>query len=164
MNMDYKYITQLLERYWKCETTLEEEQILRTFFSQKDVPDELLPYQELFCYAQKEMKKDILGDDFDQKVLSKTEGTRTVKAHVITMRQRLMPLFKAAAIIAILLTLGNAAQVPFRAEDKPAMSATGQKAVKGASVAMGMDTSVIDSVQQNNAVPTTPTPVGTILK
>lgn len=36
--MDYKYINQLLERYWRCETSLEEEDILRSFFSQKDVP------------------------------------------------------------------------------------------------------------------------------
>ena len=28
--MDYKYIKQLLERYWNCETSLEEEDILRT--------------------------------------------------------------------------------------------------------------------------------------
>ena len=38
--MDYKYINQLLERYWNCETSLEEEGILRAFFSQKDVPAE----------------------------------------------------------------------------------------------------------------------------
>ena len=31
--MDYKYIEQLLERYWQCETTLQEENILRAFFS-----------------------------------------------------------------------------------------------------------------------------------
>ena len=36
--MDYKYINQLLERYWAAETTLEEEKILRTFFSQTDIP------------------------------------------------------------------------------------------------------------------------------
>ena len=54
--MDYKYIEQLLERYWKCETTLEEEEILRAFYSQKDVPDELLPYKDLFCYTQKAVK------------------------------------------------------------------------------------------------------------
>ena len=30
--MDYKYIEQLLERYWEGETTLQEEAILRTFF------------------------------------------------------------------------------------------------------------------------------------
>ena len=40
--MDYKYIEQLVERYWNCETTTEEERILRTFFSQKDVPVQLL--------------------------------------------------------------------------------------------------------------------------
>ena len=33
--MDYKYIEQLMDRYWECETSLEEEQILRTFFSQE---------------------------------------------------------------------------------------------------------------------------------
>ncbi|MBQ4446467.1 MAG: pyruvate ferredoxin oxidoreductase, partial [Prevotella sp.] len=32
--MDYKYIEQLLERYWQGMTTLEEERILRAFFSQ----------------------------------------------------------------------------------------------------------------------------------
>jgi len=36
--MDYKYIEQLLERYWRCETSLQEEEILRLFFSQEEVP------------------------------------------------------------------------------------------------------------------------------
>ena len=43
--MDYKYINQLLERYWTGETSLEEEQILRAFFSQANVPDELKQYR-----------------------------------------------------------------------------------------------------------------------
>ena len=46
--MDYKYIEQLLERYWNCETSLEEEQILRSFFRQKEVPAHLLRYKQLF--------------------------------------------------------------------------------------------------------------------
>ena len=33
--MDYKYINQLLNKYWEGATTLEEENILRSFFSQK---------------------------------------------------------------------------------------------------------------------------------
>ena len=41
--MDYKYIEQLLERYWRCETSLQEEEILRLFFSQEEVPADLLP-------------------------------------------------------------------------------------------------------------------------
>ena len=52
--MDYKYIEQLLERYWEGETTLQEEAILRTFFSQPDMPDHLRKYQPLFSMEKEE--------------------------------------------------------------------------------------------------------------
>ena len=58
--MDYKYIEQLLERYWQCETSLEEENILRTFFSQKDVPAEMQQYRSLFVYEQQSKAEDML--------------------------------------------------------------------------------------------------------
>ena len=58
--MDYNYIKQLLQRYWSCQTSLEEEEILRAFFSQKTVPAELAQYQPLFAYqAAEKMKNDI---------------------------------------------------------------------------------------------------------
>ena len=42
------------------------------------------------------------------------------KAKTVTLTSRLMPLFKAAAIVAIVLTLGNAAQAPWdRGWDDP---------------------------------------------
>lgn len=111
--MDYKYIEQLLERYWACETSLEEERILHTFFSQKDVPASLQRYQEFFAYAQAESSCERLSDDFDAKILSMIQEPVVVKAKTITWRRRLMPLFKAAALVAIILTLGNAAQFSF---------------------------------------------------
>ena len=106
--MDYKYIEQLLERYWQGETTLQEEDILRSFFSQPDIPDNLRKYQPLFSHEQEEP----LGDDFDVRILGMI-GEEEPKAKVITLTSRLMPLFKAAAIVAIILTLGNAAQAPW---------------------------------------------------
>lgn len=109
--MDYKYIEQLLERYWLCETTLEEEQILRTFFSQETVPVRLLPYKDLFTYEQIDVETNKLGDDFDRQMLEMVGEVAPVKAKKISMTQRLRPLFKAAAIVAIILTLGNAMQV-----------------------------------------------------
>lgn len=115
--MDYKYIDQLLERYWQCETTLEEEGILRAFFSQKDVPAHLLPYKDLFSYEQSEQGNDMLGDDFDTKILAMIDEPAPVKARQITMTHRLMPLFKAAAVVAIILTLGNAAQHSFTSKE-----------------------------------------------
>ena len=105
--MDYKYIEQLLERYWQCETTLQEEAILRTFFSQPDIPEELQKYQALFSYESQ--KEESLGEDFDARMLDLIGET----PKIITLKDRLMPLFKAAAIVAILLTLGNAAQAPW---------------------------------------------------
>jgi len=146
--MDYKYINQLLERYWKCETSLEEEEILRTFFSQKEIPTELLPYKDLFSYEAEQKKEDVLGEDFDQKILSMIDEAETVKAKVVPIRQRMLPLFKAAAVVAIFLTLGNAAQMAFDETDKTP-DITNVKASKGESVAMG-DSATIDSLQQSS--------------
>ena len=52
MVMDCKYIEQLLERYWQCETSLEEEAQLRAFFNGSDVPEHLLRYKDLFVSQQ----------------------------------------------------------------------------------------------------------------
>ena len=116
--MDYKYIEQLMERYFQCETTLKEEEILRSVFTQEDVPVWLMKYQTLFSYeAQQE---EPLGDKFDEKMMSLIEQGEPVKARVISITQQLKPLFKAAAIVAIVLTLGNAAQAPWdRGWDNP---------------------------------------------
>ena len=109
--MDYKYIEQLLERYWQGETTLQEEAILRTFFNQEDVPAGLMKYKSFFeCGLQEET----LGDDFDARILDSIgEDEKEPKAKVVSWSSRLMPLFKAAAVVAILLTIGNAAQAPW---------------------------------------------------
>ena len=40
-------------------------------------------------------------------------GENEPKAKTVTLISRLKPLFKAAAIVAIILTLGNAAQAPW---------------------------------------------------
>ena len=71
--MDYKYIEQLLERYWAAETTLEEEGVLRAFFTQKDIPAELEQYRDLFNYETEETSGHHLGDDFDARILAMIE-------------------------------------------------------------------------------------------
>ena len=112
--MDYKYIEQLLERYWAAETSLEEESILRTFFSQKDIPAEMEHLRPLFT---DDAVGQTLDDDFDARILQAIGEPLTskevVKAREVTLTQRLMPLFKAVAIIAIILTLGGALQAPW---------------------------------------------------
>ena len=155
--MDYKYINQLLERYWHCETSVEEESILRAFFRQEVIPAELKRYKPLFAYAGQETEQNVLGDDFDRKLLTSIEKTEPVKARIITMTQRLKPLFKAAALVAIMLTLGNAVQVSFTRQQKdPISSYDGYykpELQKGTSVAMD-DSAKVDTIQQSMAMPT----------
>ena len=90
--MDSNYIEQLLERYWQCDTSQEEEAQLRSFFNNEDVPAHLLRYKDLFVY-QEFLQQDGLGEDFDQKVLAQVE-VPVVKARRMTLSSRFMPLFK----------------------------------------------------------------------
>ena len=102
---------QLLERYWRCETSLEEEARLRAFFSEGDVPEHLLRYKDLFVY-QRLQQEERLGEDFDARVLAEVE-VPVVKAKRLTLTARLMPLFRAAAAVAVVLSLGNVMQHSF---------------------------------------------------
>lgn len=114
--MDYKYIEQLLDRYFEGETTLQEEQILKAFFAQgKDnMPVELSRYASFFAMLN---DKEVLDDSFEHRVLDMTVGTTTVKARTVSLAERLRPLFKAAAVVAILLTVGNAINQSFMEDD-----------------------------------------------
>lgn len=110
--MDYKYIEQLLERYWIAETTEKEESILRAFFSQSDVPAHLLPYKELFSYEESQAEIS-LSDDFDEKILQKIGATEpqtiVVRAKRESIFRSLRPLYEAAAAIAIVAMVGYSA-------------------------------------------------------
>lgn len=110
--MDYKYIEQLLERYWVAETTEKEESILRAFFSQPDVPAHLLPYKGLFSYEQSQAEIS-LSDDFDEKILKKIGAaepqTIVVRAKRENFFRSLRPLYEAAAAIAIVSMVGYSA-------------------------------------------------------
>lgn len=123
--MDYKYIEQLLERYWECATSPEEESILRTFFSQNDVPAELAPYKDLFDYERLEADNLKLGADFDEKLFERLAAeapaatgerpavSEVFKARRINRTERLAPLYRAAAAVAVVMIVGSAAQHSF---------------------------------------------------
>ena len=114
--MDYKYIEQLLERYFEGTTTLDEEQALRTFFAQEhdDMPEELEQWAPLFAVVN---ERPALDEDFDKRMLAMTVEAAPVKARTISLAQRLRPLFGAAAVVAILLTLSQAINQSLRSND-----------------------------------------------
>ena len=117
--MDYKYIEQLLERYWQCETTTEEENILRAFFAQPNVPANMARYKALFVYEQQQAA-DGLGENFDERLcqLAGVEKKKEVKPAVVRAKRisfaaRLQPLYRAVAVLAVVVVIGRGVQYVF---------------------------------------------------
>ncbi len=68
--MDSKQLEQLLEKYWNCETSLEEEKQLRGYF-QGEVPESLKETADLFRYFETQQANSVGGVDFDVAVIKK---------------------------------------------------------------------------------------------
>jgi hypothetical protein len=73
--MDSKQIEQLLEKYWNCETSLEEEQQLREHF-RGEVPDSMNEVADLFRYFDVQQKQQVEHSDFDAVVKSQIKQHR----------------------------------------------------------------------------------------
>jgi len=73
--MDYTRIYTLLDKYWECATSVEEERELRHFFDSEVVPPDLQPYKSWFIHPDAEELKQ-LGEDFDKKVLESIHAER----------------------------------------------------------------------------------------
>ncbi len=67
--MDTGVVKALLEKYYEGKTSLAEEQILKEYFSQKEVPPELETDREVFQIFLESSRTEVLGEDFDNQVL-----------------------------------------------------------------------------------------------
>lgn len=105
MPMDSSKIEALLAKYWECETSLEEEQQLRDYFRQKEVPGHLASYKPLFHYYEKAGNTPILDAGFDKKVLGAINAKQQVasKGKVVSMFSNLA---KIAAVILVVVAAG----------------------------------------------------------
>ena len=136
--MNIQQIEHLLQRYWDCETTVEEERQLRQFFSGEYVPEHLLRFKDLFAYEEF-MQQDHLDEDFDNRLLHQVEMP-VVKAKSVSIFSRLAPIAKAAAAVAMLLALGNLAERTLLQDYRQmAVNDTIGQQISSPSVALGDD-------------------------
>ncbi|MCF0244128.1 MAG: pyruvate ferredoxin oxidoreductase [Bacteroidaceae bacterium] len=161
MMLDYKYIEQLLDAYFEGQTTLEEEKILRAFFRQHDLPENLVQYRELFIYEQLETEEDRLGNEFDKKMMAMIaeetpagKTSRIVRLHK-TVAVALRPFFHAAAVVAVMVTIGTASQALFKDShrDKQQTGVATMQPVTGKNVAdvkATADSLIIDTLKVLN--------------
>ena len=100
--MKQESIDQLLERYWRCETSIEEEKQLRAFFSGDNVPERLKKYRSLFVWEKKQ------AEVKSQKPF-KVQAKRSLTV-------RFYPVMKVAAVVLLLLTVGIGAYTHYQQE------------------------------------------------
>ncbi|MGN1235887.1 MAG: hypothetical protein ACI4TS_00420, partial [Bacteroidaceae bacterium] len=120
--MDYKYIENLVERYFDCKTTVIEEQILRSFFMQDELPENLMKYKTLFETLDQESHVE-LPDDFDNKVLAEIsylelqKKTSPFSRKLSNFNHTLKPFYKAVASVALIFTVGMGASEYFNSQE-----------------------------------------------
>lgn len=86
--MDYNKITNLIDRYWNGETSLDEEQEIRSFFrSQGSLPPHLEQHRKWFIGID-DLTRITLGEDFDNRILAEIE-----KHSVLDARKRTHKIF-----------------------------------------------------------------------
>jgi len=98
--MDYNIIKSLLEKYWNCETSVEEEAQLRAYFSSEKVPEDLKEFAPLFQYFESENEVHV-SDGFDKDLMKRIDGKKQ------SGKQRYLGIFYkvAAAVILILFVV-----------------------------------------------------------
>ena len=97
MLMDSRRIEELLNKYWECETSLEEEQQLRDFFNGSHVPEQFKEAAVLFRYFRENKKKSIGETGFESRLTRKLQPAKT-KIYQLTYN-----MMRIAAGIAVLM-------------------------------------------------------------
>ena len=90
----------LIEKYFEGETSLEEEVLLRKYFSGGQVDEDLIAYQPMFQHFAAE-REQVLADDFDEALFQKMEAS---ELKVVQMRTWPRQLLRLAAVGAVLVT------------------------------------------------------------
>ena len=81
--MDSNKIDELLNKYWNCETSLEEEQQLREYFRGNQIPEQWKETATLFRYFDGHKKKTLNDSAFDAALMKKINTPPSNKGKVV---------------------------------------------------------------------------------
>ncbi len=114
--MDLKRAEILLERYWNCASTIEEEKELRDFFNSEVVSEELVESAELFKYFEQQQKIRITNK-FDEEVIEKIKSQQSPL--VVKLNNSFKNYMKVAAVVLVVLAASLVFRMEFWQGDKP---------------------------------------------
>ena len=151
--MDYKFIEQLLERYFAAETTAEEECLLMAGMAMPDLPAHIAQYRPLFDCLRTE-KNVALGEVFDRRVMAaaglSAPGRITVRARKGTFAHSIRPLWQAAASVAIIALVGIGAGRSFNDME----DAVSPEQLAGTEVSQPVKPGIVDPAQHTASADT----------
>jgi hypothetical protein len=115
--MDSKKLEELLQKYWDCETSLEEEQQLREYFRGEVIPEQGKEAAQLFHYFEQQKDKAV-NDQFDKTVLGQLKKPKGKVTNLVQTSLRI------AAGVAVLVAAVFFVRQEIRKTDAVAMEDT----------------------------------------
>lgn len=114
--MDYDRINILLDKYWECETSREEEQELRSFFASHQ-DDTWAKEAALFRYFEETRQSGKLGEFFDHRILD--EISKEEKSQGKGKQRSLwINIAKVAAVVTILVSAVTVSVLDFKDKEE----------------------------------------------
>lgn len=142
-----------MERYWRGDTSLEEEKRLREWFVQGNVPKHLSCYRDWFTYVSAQ-QAERLPEDFEACVWAAVDRP-AVKASGLSLRARFLPLLRAVAVVAFMVVLGNVLQqslwsepVEVAAADTIGKQITAPSVARSGDASLKQEKQLLDSLQR----------------
>ncbi len=118
--MDSKRIDVLLERYWNCVTTQEEEAELRAFFNAGEkIPAHLVSIAPLFQFFTKEAEVKLNDATFEEALFKRIKQRSVSKTNVRKFEQSFQNYMKVAAAIGLVIATSFVFRMEVWQGDKP---------------------------------------------
>jgi hypothetical protein len=118
--MDSKRLEELLQKYWNCETSLEEEQQLREYFRSEEIPEQLKDTASLFNYFEVQKQKSV-DTHFEGRVVTQLKDQPKERGKMVQLLNSSM---RIAAGVAVLLVAVYFVREEIRKNDTVAMEDT----------------------------------------
>lgn len=120
--MDSKRIELLLERYWNCVSTQEEEAEIREFYnSNADIPKHLEQAAPLFKYFKHQADIKLDDPSFDEKLFNEVKLKEQPKGKIRKFEQSFQNYMKVAAAVALVIATSFIFRMEIWQGDKPAL-------------------------------------------
>jgi hypothetical protein len=116
--MDLNRVDILLERYWNCASTVEEEEELKALFNANEVPEELKSSAALFKYFELQ-RQATLDEKFTEEIVEKINLQHSTP--VIKMNSNFRNFMKVAAAILVILAASFIFRMEYWQGEKPTM-------------------------------------------